>query len=253
MRGAPHNGLAAAMSRTSARVFESIVRGRPTRPCRECRVHRWRNHSRCHRTTVSGWTNMRAARHRVQIVARAIQNSRSRWRIRGRLTVRLRVFSCCRSARFSRTSSWCPRHRHSQHAAEQQNDFQHAVILSRRAGLNQFLQARRDYGEGHLVGSNVRRSSWHHRRNVQLFKSHGVERITFWLSCYRVNAACKHVRAKIVIPRGWEAIQQSSIGGPEGVRCLRGRARSGRRSPKLQIMLVASPRNHIFKCRLTNG
>jgi hypothetical protein len=40
--------------------------------------------------------------------------------------------------------------RHSQRAAEQQNNFQHAVILSRRAGLNQFLQARRDYGEGQV-------------------------------------------------------------------------------------------------------
>ena len=28
---------------------------------------------------------------------------------------------------------------------------------------------------------------------------------------------------------------------------------SSRRSPELQIMLVASPRNPIFNCRLTNG
>ena len=63
----------------------------------------------------------------------------------------------------------------------------------------------------------MRRSSWHHRRHEQLFESDGVERITFWLSCCRVNAARKHDRAKIVVRRGWKVIQQSFIGGPEGV------------------------------------
>jgi hypothetical protein len=105
MRGAPHNGFAAAISRTRACVFASILGGRPTRPCRERRIQRQRNHSRCHRTTVSGWTNIRAERHRVQMTERAIQNSRSRWLRHGRTTERLRAVSCCRSAIFSRTSS----------------------------------------------------------------------------------------------------------------------------------------------------
>jgi hypothetical protein len=37
------------------------------------------------------------------------QNSRSRGRSFGRLVVRLTALSCCRSAMFSRTNSWCPR------------------------------------------------------------------------------------------------------------------------------------------------
>ena len=38
------------------------VLGRPARIRAERRVHRRRSHSRCHRTTVSGWTSTSAAR-----------------------------------------------------------------------------------------------------------------------------------------------------------------------------------------------
>lgn len=44
--------------------------------------------------------------------------------------------------------------RHSQRAAEQQNHFQHAVILWRRARLNQMSRGGRDCGEGHVSTMN---------------------------------------------------------------------------------------------------
>jgi hypothetical protein len=152
MRGAPHNGLAAAISRTSARVFASIVGGRPTRGWRDRRVQRRRNQSPCHRTTVSGWTNIRADRHRIHMAARAIQNSRSRWRSRGRVPERLSALSCCLSAIFSRTSSRCPRQARASARASDRIISSTRSILSCRAALNQRSRAAMDCGEGHVVG-----------------------------------------------------------------------------------------------------
>ena len=108
IRGAPHNGFAVAISRTRARISR-VTGGRPFARGVERRVHRRRSHVRCQPTTVSGRTSTSAVRQFVQMRRKAIQNSRSRACKRGRLFARFIAISCCRSARFSRTSSRCPR------------------------------------------------------------------------------------------------------------------------------------------------
>ena len=54
------------------------VLGRPGRVRVERHVHRRRSHWRCHRTTVSGCTTIKAVRHSRHALARRIQKSRSR-------------------------------------------------------------------------------------------------------------------------------------------------------------------------------
>jgi hypothetical protein len=107
-RGAPHNGFAVAISRTSPRMSRAIG-GRPFALGAERWVHRRRSQSRCQPTTVSGRTSTTAVRQFLQIRRRPIQNSRPRVCSWGRLVARFIAISCCRSARFSRTSSRCPR------------------------------------------------------------------------------------------------------------------------------------------------
>ena len=56
-----HSGFAVAISFASVRIA-TFVFGRPGPARAERRHHRRRSHSRCHRTTVSGWTNTSASR-----------------------------------------------------------------------------------------------------------------------------------------------------------------------------------------------
>jgi hypothetical protein len=93
----PQSGFATAIWVTSVRMVASVL-GRPTRIRAERRVHRRRSHSRCHRTTVSGWTSTSAARQCRPVWANAIQNRRSRLRSCGRQPVRFKALSCWRSA-----------------------------------------------------------------------------------------------------------------------------------------------------------
>jgi hypothetical protein len=108
IRGAPQSGLAAAISATSKRMAESVL-GRPGRFGLERCVQRRRSHWRCHRSTVSGCTTIKAVRHSRHPLARRIQKSRSLLRSCGRLTVRVNAASCWRSATFSRATARCPR------------------------------------------------------------------------------------------------------------------------------------------------
>src|SRR5258708_3503885 len=93
MRGAPQSGFALAIFITSVRMA-AFVRGRPGRPRAERRAHWRRSHWRCQRTTVSGSTTIRAVRQSRHALASSIQNSRSLWRSRGRLTLRLNTANC---------------------------------------------------------------------------------------------------------------------------------------------------------------
>src|SRR5262245_17978441 len=67
-------------------------------------VHDRQSRSRCQPATVFRWTKTRAVRQRHMVAAGAIQKRRSRRRTRGRPPERFRAISCCRRARFSRTS-----------------------------------------------------------------------------------------------------------------------------------------------------
>jgi hypothetical protein len=107
IRGAPQSGFAAVIFATSVRRATSVD-GRPRRDGREGAAHRRRSHWRCQRTTVSGWTKITALRQSRQALASRIQKTRSRVRSCGRLPERFRTASCCRSARFSRATAWCP-------------------------------------------------------------------------------------------------------------------------------------------------
>ena len=89
-------------------MAESVL-GRPGRFGLERCVQRRRSHWRCHRSTVSGCTTIKAVRHSRHPLARRIQKSRSLRRSCGRFTVRVNAASCCRSARFSSATARCPR------------------------------------------------------------------------------------------------------------------------------------------------
>ena len=64
------------------------------------------NPVRCQRTTVSGWTRIKALRHPGHSRRRVAQNNRSGVENRGFGWRRARTSSCCRSARFSKRRSW---------------------------------------------------------------------------------------------------------------------------------------------------
>jgi len=76
MRGALQSGFAAAIFSTSVRTA-AFVRGRPGRPRAERCAHWRRSQWRCQRTTVSGFTTIRAVRQSRHALASSIQNSRS--------------------------------------------------------------------------------------------------------------------------------------------------------------------------------
>ncbi len=66
---------------------------------------------RCHRTTVSGVTTIRACFHRGQYLSARTQKSLSNTVRRGRGCLRIRTASCCRRARFSSQRLRCVRKR----------------------------------------------------------------------------------------------------------------------------------------------
>ena len=107
IRGAPQRGFALPILSTSVRMAAAVL-GRPRRVCAECWVQRRRSHWRCQRTTVSGCTTIKAMRQSRQALASSTQNSRSLVRRCGRLTVRRKTASCCRSAKFSSATARCP-------------------------------------------------------------------------------------------------------------------------------------------------
>ncbi len=88
IRGAPHSGFPVVIVLTRARIAELVV-GRPGRLRRESRVLCWRSHWRCHLTTASGCTTIKAECQSCQALARRIQDSRSVERNCGRFTVRV--------------------------------------------------------------------------------------------------------------------------------------------------------------------
>jgi hypothetical protein len=85
------------------------VLGRPGRIRVERCAQRRRSHWRCHRSTVSGCTTIKAVRHSCHAVASRTQKSRSVGRRCGRVRVRFKAASCWRRAKFSRATARCPR------------------------------------------------------------------------------------------------------------------------------------------------
>jgi uncharacterized protein (DUF433 family) len=73
----------------------------------------------------------------VQMRRKATQNSRSRACKRGRLFARFIAISCCRSARFSRTSSRCPRSPSASARPTTINSWSNVSILGWRGRQNQ--------------------------------------------------------------------------------------------------------------------
>jgi len=106
MRGAPQVTFALDIFRIRPTSWRSNAR-RPPRPVRLLRVQKRLNPSRCHRTTVAGWTIARACRHACQRRARTTHTARSQPSKRGRRSPRARVRTpiWCRRARFSKASS----------------------------------------------------------------------------------------------------------------------------------------------------
>ena len=82
------------------------------------------------RTTVSGRTITIAVRQFVQMRRKAIQNRRSGASKRGRVFARFIAISCCRSARFSRTSSRCPRRPNASARPTTINSLEHVPIAA---------------------------------------------------------------------------------------------------------------------------
>ena len=109
------------MRRTKARI-SSCVGGRPTRPTRGFHLQKHRNPRRCQRTTVSGWTRIRALLQRGHIRRSTIQKSRSAAGSRRRGRRAARTASCRRRAGFSSRRSareanreWAQRARTARH------------------------------------------------------------------------------------------------------------------------------------------
>jgi hypothetical protein len=136
----PQSGFATAIWVTSVRMVASVL-GRPTRIRAERRVHRRRSHSRCHRTTVSGWTSTSAARQCRPVWANAIQNRRSRLRSCGRQPVRFKALSCWRSASCQVLEDQFVMSAAGQHqrADEYKDHLEHASILSLLQGAKQSI------------------------------------------------------------------------------------------------------------------
>ena len=102
--GAPQNGFAFAILRTSLRI-SGLIGGCPRPLCRDLNLQNSLKPFLCHQTTVSGLTTIKATRQLIQIRESKTQNKRSRPRIRGRCTDRFMIASCWRSGMFSRAIS----------------------------------------------------------------------------------------------------------------------------------------------------
>ena len=106
MRGTPQAGFSAAMRTMSSR--NSLpTHFLPARVgCRESHAQYNLNPARCQRTTVSGWTRIKACFHPGQSRRSTTQNNLPEAGIRGCGCRRFKVVSCCRSARFSKSRPW---------------------------------------------------------------------------------------------------------------------------------------------------
>lgn len=101
MRGAPHVGFSATMRKIKSRTSLVIV----FLPARFLTLeitfqYEWKP-ARCHRTTVSGVTTIRACVHLDQTRRAAIQNNLSERPSLGRGCLRLKTANCCLRAKFS--------------------------------------------------------------------------------------------------------------------------------------------------------
>lgn len=96
IRGEPHRGVAAEMSRIRFRT-SLLIAGRPgclRLSCAKCS----RNRRRCQASTVVGWTKTRTSCQRAQCRANHTQTIRSEGRIWVRRTDGCYTVSRCRSA-----------------------------------------------------------------------------------------------------------------------------------------------------------
>jgi hypothetical protein len=94
-RGAPHNGLAIAVLRMSARTSaEVLLRSLRPRPLRDFQRQNSLEPSRCQRITVSGFTITMTSRHLLHRRESAAQNRRSDGRKVGRVPRWRSVASC---------------------------------------------------------------------------------------------------------------------------------------------------------------
>jgi len=100
MRGTPQSGFSAALRRIRAWTSREIV-GRPGLS-RDFHRQNSRKPSRCHRTTVAGWTRTSQRGQFMNQRESMIQKARSEAWKRGRVEVRWQAVSCCRNERFSR-------------------------------------------------------------------------------------------------------------------------------------------------------
>ena len=103
MRGAPHVGFSRSIRKINSRISLDVC-FLPTRfLTREISLQYERKLARCHRTTVSGVTMMRACFHPDQNRWMATQKSLSKMLRSGRGRRRFSTASCWRSTKFSKT------------------------------------------------------------------------------------------------------------------------------------------------------
>ena len=101
--GAPHNGFSLDILRIRS-LISRATRGRPRFLRRLFNRQKSLKPFRCPEITVSGLTITSTCAQSRHILERKAQNRRSAFVNRGRFIVRLRMASCCLSARFSRAN-----------------------------------------------------------------------------------------------------------------------------------------------------
>jgi hypothetical protein len=104
--GDPHVGFSTTIRKISART-SLLTRFLPaTVRCRESHAQYWLNPALCQRTTVSGWTMIRACFQPLQIRLSRTQKSLSRGLSFRRGCLAFRIAICCRKSKFSSNSFW---------------------------------------------------------------------------------------------------------------------------------------------------
>jgi len=102
MRSAPHSRLSLAIC-----LIKAIVSAATFGLCEvalDLRFQTRRKSSRCHRSSVSGWTMKSACLHVRTTLAKSTRRMRSVFVHVGRFTCRWRMISCCRKRAFSAMS-----------------------------------------------------------------------------------------------------------------------------------------------------
>jgi hypothetical protein len=105
MRGAPHVGFSTTIRKINSRTSFEIRLLPAGLPNLEISLPYTRKPARCQRTIVSGVTTIKASFQADQNWRAMIQKSLSMRPIIGRGRRRFKTVSCCRRARFSKTSS----------------------------------------------------------------------------------------------------------------------------------------------------